>query len=95
LAGQLNCTIDGNPGTAFGNVDDLTVTLGKPTKHHLRMKIALHAPLGSLLDFEKHGLGAFEYDPESNQIPMNRSAVRITCDSDYRANERIRLNCHP
>ena len=57
LAGQLNCATDGNPSTAFGNVDDLTVTLGKAAEHHLRGKVALHAPLGSLLAFEKHHLG--------------------------------------
>src|ERR1700722_18774013 len=54
LAGQLNCTADSNPGTAFGNVDDLAVTLGKAIQHHPRGKIALHAPLGSLLAFEKN-----------------------------------------
>jgi hypothetical protein len=29
LAGQSNFTADNNPGTAFGNVDERTVTLGK------------------------------------------------------------------
>jgi hypothetical protein len=69
LAGQFNCTTDGNSGTAFGNVDDLTIALGKAIKDHPSGKIAFQPPLGSLLAFEKHRLDAFEYDPESSRIP--------------------------
>src|SRR5450631_2935070 len=76
LAGQLNCTTDSNPGTAFGNVDDLTLTLGKATQDHPRRKIALHAPLGSLLAFEKH-CPSVPSNTIRNQARSPRSVVRI------------------
>jgi hypothetical protein len=56
LAGQLNRTTQNDPGTAFGNVDDLTVTLCNAAQEHSRVKVALHTPLSSLLAFEKHRL---------------------------------------
>jgi hypothetical protein len=75
LAWQLNCAANNNPGAAFGNIDDLAVTFSKATQHHPRGKVALHAPLGSLLAFEKASPWvAFGDVTESSPSPMIRSA---------------------